>query len=111
MTIRCLHCNSKDQTVFDLVKKCKRVGGVCRAPIQATPAQLDEWQWPTGRPPPVDRIKLQKAEFDACDELAKQMRRINLTPIVDDDYPEVRHGYEAALRAFLTACSANGRTL
>lgn len=32
-----------------------------------------------------------------------------MTPIVDDDYPEARHDYEAALKDFLVACVANGR--
>lgn len=53
----------------------------------------------------------QKEEFDACVELTKQFRRLEITPIVDDDYPEVRHCYEGALRAFLRACVANGRAL
>lgn len=57
----------------------------------------------------MDKIKLQNAEFDACDELCKQMRRISMTAVVDDDYPEVRYAYEHALYAFLEACKANGR--
>lgn len=50
----------------------------------------------------------QNAEFDAVAELAKQYRRLTMTGIVDDDYPEVRHGYESALTALLDAIAANG---
>ena len=57
----------------------------------------------------MDRIALQNKEFDALDKLAKQWRRLQMTPVVDDDYPEVRHDYEGALSTFLTACKKNGR--
>lgn len=57
------------------------------------------------------RIAAQKTEFDACAGLSKQYERITYTPIVDDDYPAVRRDYESALRNFLAACKANGRTL
>jgi hypothetical protein len=52
---------------------------------------------------------MQNAEFDAVGELAEQYRRIQLTPIVDDDYPEVRHHYESAMRCLVRAIKANGR--
>lgn len=55
------------------------------------------------------RIATQNAEFDAVKELAKQMRRIEMTPVVDDDYPSVRFDYERAVRAVIEACRANGR--
>lgn len=58
-----------------------------------------------------NRMELQRAEFDAADALCKAVRAHSLTPVVDDDYPEVRHRYESALRDFLAACAANGRTL
>lgn len=58
-----------------------------------------------------DRIELQNKEFATLEVLTKQWRRVQMTPVVDDDYPEVRHGYEAALRDFLTACKKNGRKL
>jgi len=45
----------------------------------------------------TDRIQTQHAEFDAVARLAEQYRRITMTPVVDDDYPEVRHTYEGAL--------------
>lgn len=57
------------------------------------------------------RLQRQKEEFDACADLSKQYCRITFTPIVDDDYPAVRHDYEAALNAFLAACKANGRVV
>lgn len=56
-----------------------------------------------------ERMELQNKEFDAVRRLAAQMRRIELTPIVDDDYPEVRFGYEGAAEDVLSAFIANGR--
>jgi NTP pyrophosphatase (non-canonical NTP hydrolase) len=55
------------------------------------------------------RMALQRAEFDAADKLAIQIRRHSLTAPVDDDYPEVRSDYECALRNFIDALRANGR--
>lgn len=46
-------------------------------------------------------MKLQKDEFNALDKLIKAYK--NLPAIVDDDYPEMRHYYEGALRAFIEA--------
>jgi hypothetical protein len=59
----------------------------------------------------LERMKPQSDEFDAMSKLADAWRAITMTPIVDDDYPEVRHRYEGALRDFLRACKANGRTM
>lgn len=56
-------------------------------------------------------METQRAEFDAMERLAKSWKALQLTPIVDDDYPEYRHYYESALRGFLEACKANGRTM
>lgn len=56
-----------------------------------------------------DRIAKQNAEFDAVAELAKQYRRITLTPVVDDDYPAVRYDYEKSMRTVIDAIRANGR--
>lgn len=53
------------------------------------------------------RMDLQNKEFETVDELAKQWKRLQLTPIVDDDYPEVRSGYEGALQRFLRAVNDN----
>lgn len=55
------------------------------------------------------RMSLQREEFDAASELTKQYRRVSMTPIVDDDYPEVRHDYESALSVFIAKMKANGR--
>jgi len=49
----------------------------------------------------------QNAEFDTLTKLAEQWRRLQMTPIVDDDYPEVRTDYEGALADFLVALGAN----
>lgn len=57
------------------------------------------------------RMITQRVEFDHAAELAEQYRRITMTPIVDDDYPEVRSRYEGAVYNFLRACVDNGRTL
>lgn len=56
-------------------------------------------------------MQKQSDEFDAMADLAKAWNGITMTPIVDDDYPEVRHRYEGALRTFLKACEANGRAI
>jgi NTP pyrophosphatase (non-canonical NTP hydrolase) len=56
---------------------------------------------------PPDKIALQRAEFDAYKELAKQWGRLEMTAIVDDDYLAVRRDYERALEAFLLACAFN----
>lgn len=58
----------------------------------------------------MKRMELQSAEFDAADAFAKALRAHNNVAVVDDDYPEVRHTYESALRAFFQACANNGRT-
>lgn len=57
----------------------------------------------------MERMKLQTAEFAAMNHLAEQYRRIKMVDVVDDDYPEVRHGYESALRDFINALKGNGR--
>lgn len=56
-----------------------------------------------------DRMQTQRDEFDAVAELAKQYRRLTMTLIVDDDYPEIRHDYEGALQTLIKALEANGR--
>lgn len=59
----------------------------------------------------MDKMQLQNAEFDAANRFSKATTRLFATPVVDDDYPEVRHGYEAALSGLLAAVSANGRRI
>lgn len=59
----------------------------------------------------TDRIGLQNLEFDAVQEMAVQWRRLSMTAVVDDDYPEVRHDYEGAMSGLMRALKANGRTL
>lgn len=58
-----------------------------------------------------DGVSLQNAEFDAVVELCKQYRRISVVAPVDDDYPEVRHDYDAALNDLLDAAKANNRRM
>lgn len=58
---------------------------------------------------PIDKLELQSAEFTACNALVTAYRA--LPQIVDDDYPRARDHYERALRTFLGACKANGRTM
>lgn len=57
----------------------------------------------------TDRMALQRAEFDALTELVEQRRRLSMTMVVDDDYPEVRHQFEGALKNYIDAMKANGR--
>lgn len=52
-------------------------------------------------------LKLQKAEFVAADALRVAIRDHEATPVVDDDYPRVRHLYERSVRGFLRALFAN----
>lgn len=57
----------------------------------------------------LKRLDQQKAEFDAADKLAVAMHNISVTPVVDDDYPQVRHLYESALADLLRSMKENGR--
>lgn len=57
----------------------------------------------------MDRLELQRKEFDAADAFAKALQTHNHTPVVDNDYPEVRHNYEGALAGFIEAMKINGR--
>jgi NTP pyrophosphatase (non-canonical NTP hydrolase) len=52
-----------------------------------------------------NRFALQRAEFDAVEELSKRLD--GLPAIVDDDYPEARHYYEGAVRTCIEAFKAN----
>lgn len=54
-------------------------------------------------------MQAQSSEFDAVVELTRQWKRLQMTAVVDDDYFEVRHGYESALYAFIEALCDNGR--
>jgi NTP pyrophosphatase (non-canonical NTP hydrolase) len=54
-----------------------------------------------------DRILKQKAEFDAVFELVKAYN--SLPQVVDDDYPEMRHYYEGAMRTLIDKLRDNGR--
>lgn len=56
-----------------------------------------------------ERMQLQSNEFDAVAKLSEEYRRITFTPVVDDDYPEVRSDYEMALSQLIVALRANGR--
>lgn len=56
-----------------------------------------------------DAIDRQNVEFEAVDELAKQWRRLQMTPIVDDDYPEIRFEYEQAMQSLIEALRVNRR--
>lgn len=53
------------------------------------------------------QLKLQSDEFDAVSELARAYN--NLPPVVDDDYPEMRHYYESAMRTLIDRIRKNGR--
>jgi hypothetical protein len=56
----------------------------------------------------TDKIALQNAEFAALRNLSKAYSNLCQTPIVDDDYPEMRHYYESNLRSFIQALKDNG---
>lgn len=55
-----------------------------------------------------DKIKLQSRIFLAVDDLARQNVRLSMTPIVDDDYPQVRHDWESALSTVIDAMRVAG---
>jgi len=57
----------------------------------------------------IDRLDLQNAEFDALTKLAEEWRKLRQVAVVDDYYPEARHYYEGAMKAFVDAITANGR--
>lgn len=56
-----------------------------------------------------DAIQKQRAEFDAVADLANAYKSITHTPIVDNDYPKVRHYYEGALHNLIKALKENNR--
>lgn len=55
----------------------------------------------------MDRFDLQCKEFDALRDLIQEWG--SQPAIVDDFYPEWRHGFENKMQSFLQACEANGR--
>lgn len=55
----------------------------------------------------MERMKLQRAEFDALNKLIEQQRRHSMTAVVDDDYPEIRHDFEGAMADYMRAIFAN----
>lgn len=52
-------------------------------------------------------FELQSIEFDALEAIIKDWRE--QPAIVDDWYPEWRHGFENKLHDFFVACMMNGR--
>jgi len=54
-------------------------------------------------------MESQKKEFNSLDNLIKKYSTLCSVPIVDDEYPEVRHYYEGALRDFISALRGNNR--
>lgn len=57
----------------------------------------------------MNSMETQRKEFDAADRFAQASRMHSHTPIVDDDYPQVRHVYEGALSDMIRAMLENGR--
>lgn len=57
----------------------------------------------------LDSMESQRKEFDAAESFAQQLSRLQMTPVIDDDYPQVRHEYEGALAAFIESMKENGR--
>lgn len=55
------------------------------------------------------RMDLQNSEFEAVHNLSAAYKSLSYTPIVDDDYDEVRYNYERALRSLVDALKANKR--
>lgn len=62
--------------------------------------------------PPDDftrRMVLVDAELAAIEEANKQVRRLRMTPPVDDDFPQVKFEYDWSIRSLVDALRANGR--
>ena len=57
----------------------------------------------------AQRMKLQSDEFEAAGKFADATHDVLATPVVDDDYPRVRHQYEGALRELISSLKANMR--
>jgi hypothetical protein len=57
----------------------------------------------------MGNMRTQSKEFNALEKLFRANHILNLTPIVDDDYNEVRHSFEQALADFIEATKQNGR--
>lgn len=57
----------------------------------------------------MDRMELMMGELKAVEKLAKQIHRLNMTPVVDDEYIKVRRDYELALEETIEALRMNGR--
>lgn len=57
------------------------------------------------------RMKALDAELAAIEAAAVQARRLRLTPPVDDDFPLVKHEYDASVRTLVDALRNNGRLL
>lgn len=55
------------------------------------------------------RMKRLDAELAAIEAAAEQVRRLRLTPPVDDDFPEVKHAYDSSVRTLVEALRDNGR--
>lgn len=54
-------------------------------------------------------IDLQNKEFDAVQRLSERWTVLTKVAVVDDDYPEVRHKYESAVKDVIDAFRDNGR--
>lgn len=57
----------------------------------------------------TDKLDLQNIEFDRMTKLAEAWTILRKIAVVEDDYPQYRRKYEAAMRDFIDAIRANGR--
>lgn len=55
------------------------------------------------------RMKKLDAELAAIEAAAVQVRRLRMTPPVDDDFSQVKHEYDASVRTLVGALRDNGR--
>lgn len=58
---------------------------------------------------PNDPMQTQRDEFEALHKMIEQKRRLDMTAVVEDDYPVIRRGFEVALHDYVKAMKANGR--
>lgn len=58
-----------------------------------------------------DELQLALTEFDVARAFVKQVQRLSMTPVVDDDFPAVKRDYDQAATNLLQAFHNNHRTV
>ena len=56
-----------------------------------------------------EQMRLLDVELAAIEGAAEQVRRLRLTPPVDDDFPQIKFEYDQSVRTLVDALNANNR--